>query len=389
MQELLAPPNFGDFEQVGGPGAARSRPPVAPGQTAVSTHDGIVTAMRVANPRDIGAVIQRMKGHAAMNGLGYVYRIPFKDQKTGRTTTVEGPTVRLALDLAREYGNCTVTTRVEDLGERWVIYARFTDYETGFSLERPFQQRKEMDTGMKDAERALDQVFQIGASKAMRNVVINALGSLADQCVDFAKSGILQRIEGNATEARKWIVESFAALQMPIEQVERVIGRKARHWTAPDMARLYTEIGSIRDGFATAEDLYPEARDADESPPIVSKPPKNGTGATTEPAPTGTEPAPEPESSGDSAAPAPTTSNAAEPRAGRPRKRKAETKPEPQERPDPENDTGPDNSDPPSDAGELRDDAKEITTATDSDEQSAQDSDPPASASADEFDFLD
>ena len=220
----------------------------------------IITAQRVAVPRNMQRILANMKALARAAGKEYVYGWEVNDRKNNRKVWIEGPTITLANDLAREYMNCQVDCRVMDEGKHWVFYARFVDLETGFSMVRAYQQRKGQDTGMKDDQRSLDMVFQIGQSKAIRNVVVNALRSLVNFCVDEAKNSLLDKVGKNPEGARGWIKQNLGTLAIDIKRVEALYGRTAEHWTVPDMARIYTELQSIIDGMMNAEDVYPEAQ---------------------------------------------------------------------------------------------------------------------------------
>src|SRR5262245_37457744 len=132
---------------------------------------------------------------AAAVGDAWYYRYPVKNRKENRTDWIEGPSIKLANDLARIYGNCDVDIRVVDGPDSWVFYARFTDYESGFSLTRPFQQRKDASKmGGADDARRLDIAFQIGVSKAERNVVVNALQTFADFAFEEARGALVDKI---------------------------------------------------------------------------------------------------------------------------------------------------------------------------------------------------
>lgn len=217
----------------------------------------VFQAQRVAAPRNLSMVMGRLKALAAAAGKNYVYGWEVNDKANNRKTWIEGPTIKLANDLAREYGNCMVDVRVRDEGANWNFYGRFMDLETGYTLVRAYQQRKGQKTGMKDDQRALDMVFQIGQSKCIRNVVINALQSLADFCVQEAKGALLGRVQKNPDAARQWIVKTLAELNIDQKRVSSIYGRTADHWTVPDMVRIYTEIQTIQDGMMDANDVYP------------------------------------------------------------------------------------------------------------------------------------
>lgn len=234
--------------------------PMQEGRLVTGMFGDQITAQRVAVPRDINKIKARMKAFASAAGSRYVYSWEVKG-KDGRKTIVEGGTIVLANDLAREYGNCSVEARVRDEGQQWVFYARFADLETGFTLVRAFQQRKQQNTGMADAGRALDIIFQIGQSKAIRNVVLDALQTLGDYCIEEAKGALVKRVGENPEGARKSIIDKIASLGLTKGRVEAVYGRSADKWTVPDMAKIYTELQSIADGMMNADDVFPVSED--------------------------------------------------------------------------------------------------------------------------------
>lgn len=216
----------------------------------------IITAQHCDVKRNHTGIMNALKVHAKMAHREYMYRWPVK-LKGGGKAYVEGPTIKLANDLARIYGNCRVDTWMYETATHYVFSSTFTDYETGYQLNRMFKQRKGQTMGLKDADRQEDIVFQIGQSKSIRNVVVNALRTYADFMMEEAQDSLLDWIEGNQDKARARLVEHFAALQIDMARVNRVIGRPAEKWLVPDMARLQAEIQSIQDGMADGDDLYP------------------------------------------------------------------------------------------------------------------------------------
>ena len=262
-QQRTAPADLPDFgmdtsmlDQLDGPKNAGSLVPVQ-NSTMISVTGEIVTAQKVAYPRNMGEVFRRIGINAAVAGARWFYRIPFKNKSTGQTDYVEGISIKGVNGVFREYGNCLLTTRVQDTATHWIIYARFVDLETGSTYDRPFQQRKGQDTGMKDAERRADMVFQIGVSKATRNVLANALEDLCAHALESAKSGLVARVNKNPAGAKKWIVDHLAELEIDIKRVAKVYGRNVENWTVPDLAKIYAEITSIEDGMVDASEMYP------------------------------------------------------------------------------------------------------------------------------------
>src|SRR5215467_114151 len=101
----------------------------------------VISAQQVAVPRDEAKIFQKLTALAAAAGTDWFYRFPVKKQGGGQDW-IEGPSIKLANDVARIFGNNINEVREIDVGDAWTFYARFTDIETGFSYERAFRQRK-------------------------------------------------------------------------------------------------------------------------------------------------------------------------------------------------------------------------------------------------------
>jgi hypothetical protein len=217
----------------------------------------VIGAQKIAVPRNETEILQKLKVLAAAAGDAWYYRWPVKNKKTREIDWVEGGTIGLANDLTRTFGNCEVETRVTDLGDSWLIYARFTDYESGYSLTRPFQQRKNQKTMGDDVDRQRDMAFQIGASKAIRNVVLNALGTFADFAFKEAKKSLVNNIGEDLLTWRVKTVTRLGELNIDVKRVEAVIGRTAADWLAPDIARIVAVMRAVHDGFSTVDESFP------------------------------------------------------------------------------------------------------------------------------------
>lgn len=214
-------------------------------------------AQKVAVYRQKATVLREIKTLANAAGDGWFYRWPVKN-KDGTTDWVEGPSVKCTNAVAREYGNCFVQVTAVDLGQHWMINARFLDLETGFALERPYQQRKGQNIGGKmDKDRALDIVFQIGVSKATRNVVANALAEFVDYGFDEAKAAIVGRVGKNLDGYKAKVAARLIELKVPADRVEAQVGKTIDKWLAPDVARVIAEIQSVVDGMADPDEMWP------------------------------------------------------------------------------------------------------------------------------------
>jgi hypothetical protein len=223
--------------------------------TGLAEH--IIGAQRVHVYRDEPKVLQKTAALAAAMGSEWTYRIPFK-KKDGGVEWVEGPSIKLANDIARIYGNCVIEVRELDVGDAFVFYARFTDIETGFSMERAYRQRKSQ-TSMKtkDADRQLDINYQIGQSKAIRNVICNALQSYADYAFEQARNSLVEKIGKDLDRWRERTLQGIAKMPVDLVRVERVIGRASRDWLAPNVAQVIAMMKSVADGMATVDEVFP------------------------------------------------------------------------------------------------------------------------------------
>jgi hypothetical protein len=212
-------------------------------------------AQAVAVHRDEASILQKVKVLATAAGTDWYYRFPVKDK--GKTSWIEGPSIKLANDIARLYGNCEVDCRAQDLGSAVMFHARFVDLETGYALTRPFQQRKGASKlGGSDEGRREDITFQIGASKAIRNVVVNALQTFADFAFEEAKQALVEKIGKDIEKWRRNVSERIGA-RVDLKRVEAVIGRTADKWLAPDIARVVAMGKAVEDGMSTWDETFP------------------------------------------------------------------------------------------------------------------------------------
>ena len=216
-----------------------------------------VLAQQTARPRSLKLILERLSVLANAAGDRWLWGWEVNDKRRGRKTWIEGPTIKLANDLVREYGNCVLDTRVVDNGTSWTFYSRLVDLETGANRTRPYQQRKSVDMGMKDDQRTLDMVFQSGVSRSERNIVCNVLQTLTDYCVEEAKKSTLARITAKPDDARAWITGQLDVLHVDRKRVEAIYGRASANWTTTDMARIYKELRGVIDGFINADDVWP------------------------------------------------------------------------------------------------------------------------------------
>lgn len=218
----------------------------------------VMVAQSVIKARNIEHLMQKMTVLAAQFGDKYVYSWDVK-KKGGGVDTIEGGTVDLAYDLAREYGNNCTDVRALDFPAYIEFYARFTDLETGYTTTRAFRQRKNQTAGGRmDADRQLDITYQIGQSKAIRNVTLKALSSFAEYCIEEAKRGMYDKIKKDPKKYLEAIERGLEKFQIDIKVVELQVSRTKANWTVRDIANVFAKLKSIDEGMAAAHEVFPQ-----------------------------------------------------------------------------------------------------------------------------------
>jgi hypothetical protein len=236
-----------------------------------------IGAQPVAQYRDEAKVLQKLSALAAAAGSDWFYRFPVRTAEGGQDW-IEGPSIKLANDIARVFGNCIIEVRELDVGDAFVFYARFSDIETGFSMERAYRQRKGQRTfKSKDADRQLDILYQIGQSKAIRNVIVNSLQIYSDYAFEQARNSLTDKIGKDIQAWRDRTVKGLARVPVELKRVERVVGRAAKDWLAPDIARIVAMMRAIADGMGTVDETFPPDQT------IIEKAPPSPPSAPAEP----------------------------------------------------------------------------------------------------------
>src|SRR4030095_11553111 len=177
---------------------------------AAGTAPTVLGAQPVAVYRDEQKILLKLNALAQAAGSDWFYRFPVK-KRDGGQDWIEGPSIKLANDVARIFGNNCNEVREVDVGDAWTFYARFTDIETGFSMERAYRQRKSQ-TSMRtrDADRQLDIAYQIGQSKAIRNCICNALQIYCDYAFEQARNSLVDKIGKDLNSWRERTVKGLA-----------------------------------------------------------------------------------------------------------------------------------------------------------------------------------
>ncbi len=229
------------------------------GMTMIQQSNRDTTARRVAVARDPGKVFAQINAFCGQFGDQYVYSWQVKNRRESRMDTIEGGTIKLANMLARAYGNCQVDCDVTETKTHYILKAFFIDFETGLSMSRLFQQRKSQNTGMADADRQADIIFQIGQSKAIRNVILNVLSDFSTHAIEQSKSGLLKKFASEEARAKAHEFIELCQERFDVSgiAVDAVVGRARREWTIPNLARAYMLMRGVYDGLTSANEAFP------------------------------------------------------------------------------------------------------------------------------------
>lgn len=233
------------------------------------------TAMQVIKPRNLTIVQDRVLQEAAIAGEEFYYSWAQRDNKTGRSSTIEGLTIGAAMAIARNLGNCAIPVEVEETKEAYIFRATFIDLETGFNLHRVFRQRRGQNIGekMKGDGRAEDIIFQIGQSKAIRNVVLGAVPNwLQKKVLAKAKENVSGIIEKMGKEkARDMLTKKASALGIELERIEAAFGKIAG-WDTEKLVMISGAIRGVEDGLTSIDEAFPDNKKDPLNEKLTQKP---------------------------------------------------------------------------------------------------------------------
>ena len=240
------------------------------------------TAVAVQRPRNLDKVVAAVLREAEFAGDAFYYSFPMGGKK------IEGPSIGLAMAVAREWSNCAVPVEYYETATEWVFNAHFVDLERGFTVSRVFRKKKGKGAFKKlEDDRAEDMTFQAAQSRAIRNVVLAGVPRwLTDQAKERAKDAVLKGIskEGLAVATDK-ALKFLAGYGITEERVLAVLGKPKHEWASEDIASLRGMASQLRDGQATAEQLFPATEAKEERPKAAT--PKEEPKAKTSPGPQG------------------------------------------------------------------------------------------------------
>mgnify|MGYP005988978063 CR=1 FL=1 len=229
-------------------------------QGAIQSKNKYVTAMQVMKPRNLNKVISKCVEEASIAGEEFIY-----SWRQGGSI-IEGLTIGAALSIVRNFGNSMVEVEVEEKDKAYIFTAYFCDLETGFNISRSYRQNKaspksKSGKDIYEGERGTDIIFQIGQSKAIRNVVLNAVPRwLASKVLEEAKNNAMATINNmGEVKARELLLNKIETLQIDKSKVENNFG-KSKSWDKVKLVQLSAALKSIENGYEEEETLFPDTQ---------------------------------------------------------------------------------------------------------------------------------
>lgn len=180
---------------------------------------------------------------------------------------IEGIGYHGAMCLARLWGNCTadiVDYSYDPVKRETVLYASFIDFETNFNITRPYKMNDQFPIYGKHNEfRKDDMRLQIGASKALRNVILAGIPVWVQELgLKSAKQGIRKQIDAyieknGIAKAIEMLVSSLAKKGVNEDAIkEKFNVNKLSDLVVKDLINMRADISSIENGNANVEELY-------------------------------------------------------------------------------------------------------------------------------------
>ncbi len=256
---------LGEVEPFTGEPGTYPGAPQTPPVPLMRSHTKFHTAIAVQRPRNLDKVVAAVLREAEFAGDAFYYTFPMG----GRP--IEGPSIGLAMAVAREWSNCAVPVEYYETATEWVFIAHFVDLERGFTVSRVFRKKKGKGAFKKlEDDRAEDMTFQAAQSRAIRNVVLAGVPRwLTELAKERAKEAVVQGISKEGlTAATDKALKFLAGYGIREERVTAALGKPKQEWTSEDIAQLRGLASQHKDGQATAGQLFPEeAQVSEPSPP--------------------------------------------------------------------------------------------------------------------------
>lgn len=196
------------------------------------------------------------------------YSFPRGDQ------TVEGPSVYLAKEGARVWGNIRFGADIisDDESSRHVRgWAWDMETNTKVTADDSFAKLIYRKKGgwQKPDERDLRELTNRRAAILIRNCILSLLPSdLIDDAIRTAKQTLEKGVASNIDASRKQCIVAFSSIGVSVEDLEKYLGHKVGQSTPKEIADLRTVYKSISDGNSKWTDYVADQPAAPSTGPV-------------------------------------------------------------------------------------------------------------------------
>ncbi|WP_406056287.1 hypothetical protein OG462_09235 [Streptomyces sp. NBC_01077] len=215
-------------------------------------------------PRNITAAVEAMRQSCTQPYLAE--RAFYRYSRAGSTIT--GPSVHLARELARVWGNVQyglVEMRRDDEYGQSEMQSFAWDVETNSRNSSTFivPHRRDTKTGPKQLTDMRD-IYENNANNGARRVREAIFAILPPWFVEEAKELCNRTLrDGGGKQLNLRVadaVKAFEGIGITADRIETKLGRTSGKWTEHDVAQLQVIFRSIQQGEVTADDEFPEPR---------------------------------------------------------------------------------------------------------------------------------
>ena len=257
-------------QQVGNPFAKPGLPShVSAGTVAIEAERAIAEAqgkLVIAKrfPRDQAQAYARVMEACSRPGLAEEAMYAFPRGKE----TVTGPSIRLAEELARCWGN--IDYGIRELSRKpgeSEMEAYAWDLETNTVTSQKFTVKHVRDTrsGRQDLTDERD-IYEIGANMGARRLRARLLAILPPDLVESAVSRCRATLQGNVevplADRVRAVVDAFAGLGVSAQLLERYLRKPLAEVLPEELADLRAVYKSIKDGTAKAAEFFSQPEQA-------------------------------------------------------------------------------------------------------------------------------
>lgn len=260
------------------------------GVALIKAENTQMASMAHLHPRDEKTILKKVLAEIDMApelASTKFYSIPYRDRdpETGeeKRVFVEGPSIKLALQLVRRYGNAAADVRhIEENEDEVKLMAVFLDYETNVRLSKSYtvskwQRRRNGQTVRLDSQR-LSAHIQANGSKALRNIILDSLPEeLVHQAYKKVRALAERKAKKEIHDPKKWAedtVKAFAVMKVPKEALVAYFGHDLDACSQEEVTKLRGIYNAIKDGHTTAAEVFapePGSGDGPEPAPAPEK----------------------------------------------------------------------------------------------------------------------